>query len=624
MKQHLKFFSLAIFILVNVLIGLSLSSCGGYLIQNTPQQPEIKQQDANTPSEDSAKIDGEIVNNKIKEENQLNADDEMDTEDQDFSQSAYYYYIKSERHKQKGETALAIDALKQAIDNDPESIYLKKSMIFLHLINKDNASAINVAKELVQKHPDDEDILLILAKLNLQLNNLNEAKTIYERIIELNPQNHDAYIVLGNLYMENNGSEDAFRLFSKMVGHFPESYAAHYFLGKINVQKKNFIQAEKALLRSIELKKDLVEPRFELITIYKSNYRSQKDSDKKVIALYEDILKIDKNNIKAAIELPLFLYKKGEKSKASKMFVGFGQRYQNSETMMMAMAKEIINNQRSDDAIIIFTEILKGDPQNSALHYIAGVTFDSLKESKKAISHFMKVTPDSEQYKKSIFHTAYIYSQMKQPEKSIELLESKLNELSGDTELIVYLAAFYEEANQLDKAFALLQQGLVVSPDDTELLFRSGIIADKSGDKDGCIKAMKRVIELDPDHSSALNYLGYTYAEIGTNLDEAEELVSRSLELKPNDGYITDSLGWIYYKKGMYDKAIEILEKAVNLSSEDPVITEHLGDAYKGNKMYHKAIEAYKKALSKNQNPENKAVLEKKIDEITNMIKKQN
>ncbi|MBF0467722.1 MAG: tetratricopeptide repeat protein [Desulfamplus sp.] len=623
MKQHLKYFSLSIFFLVNALIGLSLSGCGS-LIKSTPQKTEITQKHAKTPSEDSSKIDGETVRDMIKEEDQLNADDEMNTEDQDFSQSAYYYYIKSERHKQKGETALAIDALQQAIDNDPESIYLKKSMIFLRLINKDNVNAITVARDLAQKHPDNEDILLILAKLNLQLNNLNEAKTLYERIIELNPQNHDAYIVLGNLYMENNGSEKALRLFSEMVGHFPESYAAHFFLGKVNVQKKNFIQAEKSLLRSIELKKDLVEPRFELIAIYKSNYRSQKDSDKKVIALYEDILKIDKNNIKASIELPLFLYKKGEKSKASRMFVVFGQQYKNNETMMMATAKEIINNQKSDDAIIVFTEILKGDPQNSSLHYIAGVVFDSLKESKKAISHFLKVTSDSEQYKKSIFHIAYIYSQMKQPEKSIEFLESKLSQLSDDTELIAYLAAFYEETNQLDKAFALLQKGLVVSPDDTELLFRTGIIADKSGDKDGCIKAMKRVIELDPDHSSALNYLGYTYAELGTNLDEAEVLVTRSLELKPNDGYITDSLGWVYYKKGMYDKAIEILEKAVMLSSEDPVITEHLADAYREKKMYSQALEAYRKALSKNQNPENKTALEKKIDEITNMIKKQN
>lgn len=160
------------------------------------------------------------------------------------------------------------------------------------------------------------------------------------------------------------------------------------------------------------------------------------------------------------------------------------------------------------------------------------------------------------------------------------------------------------------------KEGLKISPDDTELLFRSGVILDKKGDKEGSMSAMKRVIKLDPKHASALNYLGYTYAELGINLDEAEELIKRSLGAKPDDGYITDSLGWVYYKKGQYDKAVEVLERAVIMSSGDPVILEHLGDAYKAKKMYSKAIEAYKKALSANKDIANRAVIEKKIDEI--------
>ncbi|MBF0205088.1 MAG: tetratricopeptide repeat protein, partial [Desulfamplus sp.] len=451
------------------------------------------------------------------------------------------------------------------------------------------------------------------------------------------PENKDAYILLGNIYMDNGQIEEAFRLFSKMVNHFPDSYAAYFFLGKIHKQKKNFTDAEKEFLKSIELKKDLVEPRFELISIYKSNQTksnqtksnqtksnqtTKKNREQKIIALYEEILKIEKNNIKAAIELPLYLYKIGEKSKASEMFTNFGQRYHNNDAMMTAMARELINNQNKNDTTIVLTEVLKSDPDNSTMNYLAGLTFDSLKESQKALSHFLKVTPDSEQYKKTVFHIAYIYSQLKQTGKSIEFLETKLNEFPDDTDLIAYLAAFYEEENQIDKAIALLEKALVNDPDDTELLFRSGIVLDKSGDKDGSIAAMKKIIEIDPDHSSALNYLGYTYADLGINLDEAEQLILRSLKIKPDDGYITDSLGWVYYKKGQYDKAIETLEKAMNLSSGDPTIAEHLGDAYKEKKNYLKALEAYKKAHSKNQNPENKTALEKKIYDMETIIKK--
>ncbi|MBP1720094.1 MAG: Peptidoglycan-binding LysM, partial [Deltaproteobacteria bacterium] len=76
------------------------------------------------------------------------------------------------------------------------------------------------------------------------------------------------------------------------------------------------------------------------------------------------------------------------------------------------------------------------------------------------------------------------------------------------------------------------------------------------------IRQMRRVLENNPDHAQALNYIGYTYAEKEISLDEAEALVKRALELKPDDGYITDSLGWVYFKKGQLDKAIAELEKA--------------------------------------------------------------
>ena len=68
------------------------------------------------------------------------------------------------------------------------------------------------------------------------------------------------------------------------------------------------------------------------------------------------------------------------------------------------------------------------------------------------------------------------------------------------------------------------------------------------------------MIRLDPKNANALNYLGYTYADLGTNLDEAEKLIKEALNYKPDDGYITDSLGWVYYKKGLYENAVEMLE----------------------------------------------------------------
>ena len=127
--------------------------------------------------------------------------------------------------------------------------------------------------------------------------------------------------------------------------------------------------------------------------------------------------------------------------------------------------------------------------------------------------------------------------------------------------------------------------------------FNLGILYDEMDEDEKSIEAMKRTIELSPDHAEALNYLGYTYAEKGVKLDEAEKFIKRALKVKPTSGYIVDSLGWVYFKKGNVDEALKTLEKANDLVSDDPIITEHLGDAYMEKGMKERALEVYERSL---------------------------
>jgi tetratricopeptide (TPR) repeat protein len=90
----------------------------------------------------------------------------------------------------------------------------------------------------------------------------------------------------------------------------------------------------------------------------------------------------------------------------------------------------------------------------------------------------------------------------------------------------------------------------------------------------------KKALKLFPDQPLVLNYLGYSWVDRGENLDEALTMLSRAVELRPNDGYIVDSLGWAHYKLGRYDEAMRELERAIDLKPSDPVINDHLGDAY--------------------------------------------
>ena len=126
---------------------------------------------------------------------------------------------------------------------------------------------------------------------------------------------------------------------------------------------------------------------------------------------------------------------------------------------------------------------------------------------------------------------------------------------------------------------------------------------------------MKEVLRLEPDHADALNYLGYSYVDRGIRLQEALQLIQKAMSLKPNMGYITDSLGWLYFKLGQYDKAAVELEKANQLTPDDPTITEHLADSYFKLHRIEKAIELYEKALKLDPKPDQIERLKSKIKE---------
>ena len=112
-------------------------------------------------------------------------------------------------------------------------------------------------------------------------------------------------------------------------------------------------------------------------------------------------------------------------------------------------------------------------------------------------------------------------------------------------------------------------------------LYRSiGICHEQTGNDPQAEKALLRAIELNPNDAISLNYLGYWWADEGRYLEQAITYIKKAVQLQPNSGYYADSLGWVYYRQGQFDKAILWLEKAIQLTPTDAVISEHLGDAY--------------------------------------------
>ena len=108
----------------------------------------------------------------------------------------------------------------------------------------------------------------------------------------------------------------------------------------------------------------------------------------------------------------------------------------------------------------------------------------------------------------------------------------------------------------------------------------------------------RKALELSPDQPSTLNYLGYSLVEKNIKLEEAQEMIERAVQGRPNDGFITDSLGWLLYRIGNFEDAVAPMERAVELMPTDPVINDHLGDVYWKVDRFREARFQWSRALS--------------------------
>jgi tetratricopeptide (TPR) repeat protein len=117
-------------------------------------------------------------------------------------------------------------------------------------------------------------------------------------------------------------------------------------------------------------------------------------------------------------------------------------------------------------------------------------------------------------------------------------------------------------------------------PTDWPLFYARGIANERAGRWPRAEADFQRALELQPEQPYVLNYLAYTWVEMGRNLAEARRMLERAVELRPNDGNIVDSLGWALFKMGDIPAAVRWLERAVELEPRNSVINDHLGDAY--------------------------------------------
>jgi tetratricopeptide (TPR) repeat protein len=168
-----------------------------------------------------------------------------------------------------------------------------------------------------------------------------------------------------------------------------------------------------------------------------------------------------------------------------------------------------------------------------------------------------------------------------------------------------------------DKAIALVSTPTRAN---WALFYNRGIALDRDKQWPRAEADLLHALELYPDQPFVLNYLAYSWTEQGRNLARARQMIERAAALRPNDGAIIDSLGWVILKQGDTATAVRHLERAVELEPTDATVTAHLGDAYWAAGRLLEAGFQWRRALTLSPDAEEVPKIEAKIREGDKLV----
>ena len=530
---------------------------------------------------------------------------------------ADFHFALGETYSLAGDSEKAIEEFRLTLIYDPKSAPVRTRLAKEYLRRGMLNEAIEQAEEAVRHDAKGVPQRILLGKIYANLKLYDKAIEQYRVVLETKPSHKSANLFVGAILAEKGELQKAIAHFTNLTEQksFESKHLAYYYMGKIHQQKMDEPGLDKAS-RSFE-----------------KSLKQNPGFEDAVIALAKIQLH-RKNKSKAIKTLSQFQKKYGPKEKVSEILVTF---YMDDEKYDEALAQfEVLEANREEDLNIkmkialihmekkdfkksadYLKSILIREPKLDKVRFYLAAVYEETKNYDEAIKHFEKIPAMSQYYSESVVHTSYLYKMKGDVEKAVAAIEKGLKNRSDIVDFYTMYASLLDELKDYKKAVSMLEKATERFEGHTQLTFYLGSMYDKIGDSEQSMASMKKVLSLDENHVQALNYLAYTYAEKGIELDEAEKLVRKALELTPEDGYIMDTLGWVLYKKGEIDKAVPILEKAYELKNSESIIAEHLGDAYYKYKLPEKAKKMYMQAVKYESDTQTIQKLQNKIRSLS-------
>jgi len=523
---------------------------------------------------------------------------------------AYFYFLWGTHEEYSHHFEEALKAYEKALTCDPNVLYIEKKLPVLHFRLGENEQAAKLLKQGIKKDPTDIAQYLLLAHIAIQQNDRDEAIDVYTKALQYDPDNENVRLRLAILLVQKDRLDEAEKIFRDLINKNPELYLARIYLARLLQMKGDTDGAakvyEEALSRNWS--PELV---FEMADFYTAMERYGD-----VLRLYDSVLANDPTNERAIVGRIQTLLAMGKDQEALVELRTLRKTNGNMDSLDMAIAKTLLRLDKIDEAKTILKKLQHGQVEDEA-NYLLGLIAFQEKRTESALRYFQLVKADSPEYADAVYLQVRILRDFGRYDRAYSLLQKVCAEPKGrDPLFFALLSSLYQEKGRLDEAMAVLTTGTQIFPESEQLHFELALLFERTGMRQEALTAMQKVLEINPENPEALNYIGYTWADLNINLEKAKKYILQAVDLKPDNGFIRDSLGWVEYRLGNYETARAELLQALDLEPNDPNIHEHLGDVYRALKKSTEALDAYQKGHELFSDKADKARLKKKIDEL--------
>lgn len=570
-----------------------------------------------------------------------------ETESRFSSAASYAHYLNARLLHLQGDHCRALDELRLALASDDANPFLMVQLAeqYARLSDLDRAEA--TLKKVIEKQPLYVPAQLLMGRVLYEGQRYTRARVHLNKAIKLTPRDVEPYLVLTQLHLDQGQIDDAVKVIEDLGAAVPGEPIGYKRLGMALAERGESAKAEKLLLRAVDRDPGDFEAWVTLGQLYESSTRMAKAEE-----AYSHALERDPENREVLLAAGRLALRQDAPVRAKAYFDQLLSLSKDPELAVkvafsylamrqLAAAGDVLDNARK-----VATE--------PRLHFYAGLVHERMRGYAKAADAFGSITRESgDLYNEALLHRANCLSALSQHKAAFDIFKKAMEERPDTVAVVVgyaralgrasrnkeaeavlakalerqpvsevfeALAGQYEREGRLADAIELLTTALAKKPRDEVLLFALGSVYDRKGDVEQSLQKMRAVLDVNPEHANAMNFIGYTLADKGIDFVEAERLLNRALEIKPDNGSFLDSLGWVYFRRGDVERAVTALEKASSLAPGEPTIIEHLGDAYSklsrrsdAETAYRRALEALKGAPDALDAKQQRAALERKL-----------